>query len=480
MTSKKESPKNTALTLEVTGSDVQIMPGASFSASSPRAASAKGSKAPALETPPIGAAQGKGDGKGSDRYAKWDFPKLIMDKIELVETAYNAIDYNVKTMLGQGILYVRKQDLANGFSQAKRHFDPEIERFISRNFIQEEFLVAKAWDMNTVFNAFSQHIFNINRSKIIQLKHLEAEFSRVSRFNESKGTVDRKNLYYSAEFIRNIKDSDLDDSSKSTTFDLYNLNDFMWLQNMVAKSATNFAHHTRPRTPRSFYYAKGPFEGLYREKGWADAAGKVPEILYHMQNDQMRLKYIIYVSVEYFEEIYGQSVWMAFTAAQKKEKFEKFRDEIQAKLVGSENIYSTLTLMCKRDLAGNLKKNIIIETFDDKAKSDLWVPDSDHADQHLLRGHGVPPSQFDVSNSNIKMNTTSGSAGRQGFNQLVTLNTYLQRLLLMDLQIVADFNTANGWSNWDVMFFIDDITHTTTNNVESGIQTNDKTIQIGN
>jgi ATP-dependent Clp protease adapter protein ClpS len=72
------------------------------------------------------------------------------------------------------------------------------------------------------------------------------------------------------------------------------------------------------------------------------------------------------------------------------------------------------------------------------------------------------------------MNSTSGSDTRQGFNTAVTMNTWLQKIVLYDVQLMADFNTMMGYKNWDVQFFIDDITHTTINQQESGIVPTDK------
>jgi hypothetical protein len=215
--------------------------------------------------------------------------------------------------------------------------------------------------------------------------------------------------------------------------------------------------------------------GLFREKGWTDVNITVPEVVYALQNSQISLKYIIYISKEYFELKMGAQAWLALSPAERQGKFDELRNEIHAKLVGVENIAASLALMCDRDFNGNLRKTIEIEVIDDKMKSGMWVPDSDHANAQTVRAFNVPTSMFGLSNSNVKMNSQSGSADRQGFNNMVTLNTPVQKVLLSHLQIMANFNAMNGWKNWDVVFFIDDITHTTINNQETGIQKDDRT-----
>lgn len=442
------------------------MPGASF-----------GSKKPdTLEMPAVAAAYAKSDGKGSDRYAKWDWKKTILDKIEKEPMAYSAIENKAFALLGQGIMYVRKADLAAG--TVKRHHDPEIERLLERNAMETDFLQAQAFDIAGLYNNFSQAVFNISRTKILQLKHLEAEYSAVSKFNESKKTLDRKNIYYSGEFSRQMSDTILDDPKKTTVLDLYDPLNWNFFTENVKKKATSFGIQSRIKTPRSFFYSTPIHLGLFRDKGWVDNNILVPEVVHAMSTNQISLKYIIYISVEYFEALYGKAVWLKFTPEEQKAKFEALRKDIENKLVGTKNVFSSMTLLCDRDFQGNLRKTIQIEAIDDKLKTDSWVPNSDHGNQNIIRGFNVPTSMYGLSNSNLRMNTQSGSANREGFNNMVTLNTPVQRLLLAPLQIMADFNAANGWSNWDVKFFIDDITHTTINNQETGIEKSDTALNI--
>lgn len=447
----------------------------------------KGGKAGLLgkdELPAQTATKAKDEGRASQKYAKCDWQKDILDKIEIVETAANAIEYNVRTLLGQGLLYVKKSDMATGKSNVMRHYSPEIEAFLSRNFIQTDFLVGKANDLCTLFNGFAEHIFNQTRTKIVQLAWKEFEYSRVEQYSKAKGTFDRKNLYYSALFANGeVSDAKLSDTELTSVIPLFDPLDFMWLQNAQKSKMSKFAVHSRPRTSRSAYYPKPPHLGLYRPKGWVDSAANVPVINNAMQNNQICLRYILYISQKYLEtwcKVETGKDYITMSPSEKKEQFDNLVAKIEKKLVGTDNVWSTLALLALQDSQGSFIKPIEVVAVDDKAKNDTWVPTSDHADMHITRGHMLPTSIMGIQNSNIRMNTNSGSANREGFNTVVTLNTYLQNLLLLDLQIVADFNYANGWSEWDVQFFIDDMTHTTTNNVENGLQPSNNAPQIKN
>lgn len=482
---KQEKPQDTALELHVmtnTEGVVQnvVMPYAAVGGG-------VGAKANILtpdDLPKAMVASANDEGRASERYARWDWIKGILDKTEQVETTANAIEYNVRALLGQDVLYVKKLDMAQGKSNVQRHYSAEIEAFLSRNFIREEFLVGKANDLCTVFNGFSECIFNVSRSKIVQVAWKEAEFSRVEQFSKSKGTFDRKNLYYSSMFAAGeLSDSKLLDPSLTTIIPLFNPLNLTWYQDAIKAKYEKFAVHTRPRTSRSFHYARAPWMALYKDEGWVDAAGNVPIIVNAMQTNQICLRYVIYISQKYLEtwvKVETGKDYITLTAKEKKEQFDALTKKIQDKLVGTKNVWSTLSLLALQDGMGNFIKPILIEPVDDKTKSGTWVPDTDHADQHIYRGHQLSTSMLGLSNSNVKMNSTSGSDTREGFNTVVTLNTYLQRLLLMELQMIADFNFGNGWSEWDVQFFVDDMSHTTTNNVENGLKPSGNGTQIGN
>lgn len=408
------------------------------------------------------------DGRGSERYERWDVPKLIAQKIQDVPIAASAIENTANLLLGQGVAYMRRADMLAG--NYRRHYDPEVEKMFCSSQAYD-FLEGKAYDIAGLYNAFTQHILSISGNKIVQLKQLESLYSRVSKFSPAKKTQDRELLYYSGEFSRTITDADLDNKEKTTVFDLYDPNDPAWIYTRAKSRKRTFAAQSRVRTINSFYYAMPTHLGLYREKGWVDALKNVPEVVYTLQMNQVSLKYIIYVAVEYFHLKYGTQEWLAMSIKQQQAKFTEFRDELKKNLLSTGSVNATVTMLCPQNPDGSLKKLVVIEPVDDKTKTGMWIPDSDHGNQEIVRGHNQPTSLYGLSNSNVRMNTESGSANRQGFNQLVTLNTPRQRLLLADYQIAADWNAANGFSNFDVVFYIDDITHTTTNDQETGIIT---------
>lgn len=424
------------------------------------------------DTPAVKAAKANADTKSTKRYAEFGendgLVKLILDKLEKSHLAYDAIEKNANALQGQKIVYYNLDDLAKGIVQ--QAYDPEIESVIREDAHRFEHIGGKAWDLATFWNAACQHIFNMKRTKIVRLKHLEFEFSKISKFHPTQGTFDRTQLFYSSNFTRTVKASDFDDPTQVTTFDLYDPDDPYFFQNLIKKKAATFATHTRPRTSRSFFYALPKHAGLYVENGWIDNTIEVPQMVMAMAKNQVSLRYIFYFTEMYFFLRFGENQWIEMSPEDRQKKFDEVGAEMETKLVGTKNAYSSLRLMMGKNMnTGEYEKLVYIEAVDDKAKVGTWVPTTDEGNKQIVMGHGWNPSAYGLSNSNVRMNSTSGSANRESFNTVVSLNTPAQMLLLSDYQLMANFNAANGHKNWRVLFAIEDIAHTTTNEQENGL-----------
>lgn len=432
----------------------------------PTAAAKKG-KAGADATTAAPPAIAKSDGKGSDRFKKWDTPKLILDKIEKVPIAARAIEDKAMLLLGQRLNYIKKSEYLKG--NIVEFKSEEVENFLTANAIRTEYLPARAFDLVAMYNCFSQFIFNLNRTKILQLVHLEAEYSRVSKLTPAKGVFDRQYLYYSFLFSDRISDNDLDNPDKVVTLTLHDHSNLQFLNQFILKKGASFARQSRIRTPRSFYYATPTHIGAYKEGGLVDILDNANDVILNAQQNQMGLKFILFITHQFFELKFGKMEWRTqFTDQQKYDAFEETRKSLEEKLIGTKNVNSALTMLIDKPFGGNIEELIIIKPIDDKFKTGTWLPDVDHGNKQVLIAHGVPSSMYGLTNSNVKMNTESGSANREGFNQVVTMNTPQQEILLQDLQLVADFN------NFDALFFVEDITHTTINQQETGIQKTEK------
>lgn len=468
----KKKPQNTALELgimtDTKGRVVEV-----YQTPTARFASVGVAKS---DTPGVAPAKGKNNLTSLRRHANWGLddklPNLILDAIEEVPIAANAVRYNAEALMGKEIIYVKKSEIQKGETQLQRAYNPEVEAFLKQNHALTEFFPAQAFDLSSLYNGFSELIFNKGFNKIVQIAHKEAEYSRISRNVEQFGISDRELLYYSTEFpLGRIDATSYDNPKKVATLPLYDPLDFNFIDNIVKARQPKFAYHSRPRTARSFYYATMPHQGLYKKDGWIDSAKRVPVIINKMSDNAISMKYLVYVSEEYFKSVMGASAWIALTPKERQEKFDDFATQIKTQLVGTDNVFSSLTIMCK-EFNGQMVKNVVFEAVDDRAKNDTWIPTTNAADQQIVQGHSVNPGQIGLMPAGASMDRVSGSSNRQSFNTHVTMNTWLQRLMLSPYQLAADFN------GWDCLFLVDDVTHTTTNQQESGIIQNDKSIKV--
>jgi len=206
--------------------------------------------------------------------------------------------------------------------------------------------------------------------------------------------------------------------------------------------------------------------GLTRENGWLDVNNKIPEIINAMMNNQISVKYVIHIPMTYFQlrhEGFNQK-----DEHEREKIIDAFIKDINAKLQGHENIYTSIAYLFQEHENGSAEGQIKIEAIDEKTRKDAWVPSADHSNAQIVQALGLHPSQMGLAPQGGKMGAGSGSDQRESFNTGVQLNTIEQDILLEPLNWIATFNAQTD-PNWDVTFYIDHSLHTTTNSVETGI-----------
>lgn len=404
-----------------------------------------------------------------ERWARWGYrdnlPSLIREKIYAVPMAAQATWKLVQMMFGNGIGYYRNEDLRNG-NKIQRYYSPAIERFLRLNRIETHYLPAQFLDWRFNMNTFSELIFSGDRQVITNIYHKSAEFCRLSVQNKKTRTIDW--LYYSPEFTGG-RTPNVDKILKIPLYQWQNSR--MFLERLPGKK---FAWHSMLPTPGVFYYARPVWMGLLKDQGWLDVSAKVPEVVYAMMNNQIRLKYHVLVPESYYEIRYTE--WQTYTHEQRNKIIDEHVAEINKTLKETKNLYSSLVSFFREGIQGDEGK-VVIEAIDDKIKENSWVPSSNAADAQIVQGLGLHPSQLGLAPEGGKMGAGSGSDQRESFNTGVQLNTIEQQILLEPLNWIATFNAQTN-PDWDVTFFIDHTTHTTTNNQEDGLQPSPTTIEV--
>lgn len=392
-------------------------------------------------------------------------PTLIREKVDLVPMAGQTMYRLMGAMYGNGLAYYRNEDLKDG-PQVQRAYDPVIEQWLRRCRLRHEWLLPQFLGYRYHFNAFSQLIFNRRRDQVTGIYHLDGEFCRKSRQDEVSLRCEQ--LYYSAEFASTYGRS-LRRGFAIPMLD-WQTDTRQWLERSGGYKA---AWHSHLRTPGTIYYATMPWVGLFRDKGWLDNAAAVPEIVHAMQRNQIMLKYQIMIPMSFFQARYPD--WNTYDSEKKEQLMDEITDYIEHELTDTQNAYKSITTFFSHDQMGKEVGKISIEAIDDKIKRDSWVPTSNTADAQIVQGLGMHPSQLGLAPEGGKMGAGSGSDQREAFNTMVNLNTLEQEIVLEPLNWAAAFNAQTD-PRWDVTFFIDHTTHTTTNNQEDGLVPSPTTI----
>jgi hypothetical protein len=406
-------------------------------------------------------------------HAAWgasdSLPRKILTRLSQVPIASRAVFDMASLLVGRGVLYVSDADLQKGESNISRAFDSEIDAFIRRNRLYTATLYGLANDISSIYNGFVECITDSFGEKIIQIRRLPATNCRLSRLSET--TMRSDFLYYSNEFGVGLLPN-YNDPKSVVKLPLFDPDDFGAIERMKAEGITHFAYHIKPPSPQYGYYAVAPWNGIYLDSGWADVAAAVPRIVKAMQDNQIALKYIIWISEQYMISRFPR--WSSMLEPQRKAAQDQVTAEIERKIVGVDRVFSSLTMIAKEGPDGKMYGKIQVVPIEDKAKTGTWIPDTAAANREILYGHMANPTLVGIQ-AQGGAEAGSGSDKLQSRNNSVSQFAILQELLYEPLNFLV-----KEWNGWAYTFLVDNIIHTTTNNQESGIVPSDKRPTIKN
>jgi hypothetical protein len=407
-------------------------------------------------------------------WAPWgvndDVPNRIQAKLEQVPLAYQTIYKLAQMLYGNGLAYYRRSDVMQALEagealKIKRAYVPVVEEFLRRNRIASRWYMAQAMDYRVLINSFSELIYDNDRRLITGLYHKEALFSRLSKQNQNNLRIEY--LIYSKRF--GFEQPREDELKK---IPLYQWDDEAAFFERLR--GTKFAWHTCFPMPGVTYYPKAPWLGLFRKNGWMDTAISVPEVVNAMMHNQIRLKYQILIHINYLKEMYPE--WDNYDARQRDLALDRIVKKIDDSLVGTTNAYKSITNVFGTNALGQEIGKVEIVSIDDKVKNDQWVPSATAANAEIVTALGGSNSMMELAPDSGKIGGGSGSDKREIFNTIIGNNTVEQDILLEPLNFVMEYNARTN-PDWDVVFFIDHTSHTTSNLRENGMQPASTTLQ---
>jgi len=391
-------------------------------------------------------------------YAPWGLnnqrPNEVRRALAPVAIAGQTLEKLAKMMYGNGLYYYDAETRARE-GHIKRAYNPEVEHFLEANEIGTQWLFPQILDYKYHYNAFSEFVLSRDKQKITGLSHKEAEFCRLSRQNPRTKVIEY--LLYSTRFAY---DGHPPKGEPKAIPLMPWFNKGRFIQKLRKRK---FAWHSRVKNPSgAVYYPRQPWLGLMGPDGWLEVSKNVPGIVNAMQRNQIALKYIIYIPVEYMA--LRHEGFMSYTDEQKQAAIKKLSDHYNASLKGTDNLYKSITTMFTQDRTNKMDiGRIEIVAVDNKLKENAWIPSSETADTQVVAGLGGSPTIAGLANSAGKMGAGSGSDKREMYNIEISTNTIDQDIILRPLNLISIYN------GWGVRFGFDHMVHTTKDKNDNGI-----------
>lgn len=369
------------------------------------------------------------------------FPLLAQAYIEKSSILAGALRDIIAFTYGMGIFCYKTEEVAKDGSELVRIVhDAKIEAWMEQSLINR-YCLQTISDYYRLGNAVPWFI--MKDQQVHQLRVIKAPRARLEKVNPDSGYKDY--LFESGQWetlvarniSREIKKEDSRIIKKLRLLDPY---DFFWQLGTTAfKSQNEFAFWIDTYTSDREYYHDSAWHTAIRN-GWLDIDIGVPEMKKALFQNAITLRYKISIHIDYWEQIYGKSQWMAKSVEEKTNIMREKFNEIEKNLKGAANAYKSITSEHYIDARGNLQDKIKIEVIDDKLKDGSFLPDGQQAAGVILATIGLDPSIPGISIPGAQSNSRSGSDKREGLFVLNNKLKIVRDAILEPLYMVKKIN----------------------------------------
>jgi hypothetical protein len=396
------------------------------------------------------------------QYIPWgnndNIPSQIINNVYKNPSLATGLEFNVMLGYGDGIMPVRKTLENNQLKLIPVLDNKEINTFLDDNDINGYFL-EQLTDLKFIYNVFPEVILSRAKDpakrKVVEINHKEATFSRLQRMDPN-GII--QNHLYCSKFGSTlaIKPGDV-----TITPMLDYKNPILDLKRKLGLSprlngkyiSENQYRYIVPMylpTPGHFYYQQ-PYWWSIFESGWFDYACAIPKFKKALLQNQMTIKYMVYIMPEYWAELYTAE---GITDAKKKKaRMDLEYQNIQDFLSGEDNTgKAVISKITYRD--GKENPYIKIVPIENAFKGGEYIEDSQEASNIISFALGVHPAVIGADN---KSGSINGTEARELFIIKQALMKPIRDRLLRPLYLVK---AINGWPD-DIHFTIPNLELTT-------------------
>lgn len=400
---------------------------------------------------------------GSDN----DLPQQIITKVSKSPDMSTNMLFNIASGYGEGVVPVRRV-----FENGKTTIVPvndnqEINDFFENNDISG-YLLEQLTDLNYFYMSFPEIILNRESSekrRVVELCSKDAAFSRwgvmkmdnqVEYPDNAPGTIEYH--YYSAVWADRTPKVEELVATRVLSFK----NPVLDLKRRIGREPwpdlkindENVFRYIIPvefPTPGRFYYQK-PYWYSLIESGWYDFATMIPEFKKALLTNQMTIKYMVYISDQYFTSLFAEEG--INDDVKKRARIKQEYDNIQNFLAGAKNTGKATISKIKYSPDGKEHPMIKIIPIENHFKGGEYIEDSEEVSNILAYGMGVHAS---LIGSHGKAKTISGTETRELFIIKQALLKPIRDRLLRPFYVIK---AINKWPA-DIYFAIPNLELTT-------------------
>lgn len=328
--------------------------------------------------------------------------------------------------------------------------------FFERNDIPL-FILQQLTDMVTFYNAFSELAYAKDSNDIAYIRHREAVFSRWSIMDD-RGQINWH--YYSSKWDRNPDAKDvictkvLDEFEALKELEMYAAN---------KKRLIFPAYMPSPGKP---YYSRPEWYSIFTS-GWYDHSCMVPKLKKAILKNQLGVKYIIYVSPEYFDNIFKTEGIDTTDSAAVKKRTDEIKADFNKYLSGEDNANKAILTLKKLipSASGTAQEHKWVEIVpvQNDLKGGEYIDDTESTANIICYAMGVHSALIGATPGK-NSNTLGGSNARE---------LYLMKQALMKpivdrcMRVLKVIKQHNKWDK-DVMITIPEYIFTTLDQNKSG------------
>ncbi len=321
------------------------------------------------------------------------------------------------------------------------------------------FMQQQLTDVAYFYNAFPELILDENYSKVRAIRHKEAVFSRWGKAN-AKGDI---NWHYYADWNDNPTEKDIIATRVLDEFDTARDLDIFKAQH----KAKRFIYPVYMPSPGKPYYSQPEWYSIFRS-GWYDHSTMVPKLKKAILRNQLGVKFIIYVSQDYFKNICKMEGIDPNDRKAYTERVNKEKDAFNSFLAGETNANKAILAIKDRvaTASGTMEsKWIEITPIDNKIGGGEYIDDTESTANIICYAMGVHSSLIGATPGKSS-STLGGTQARELYMMKQACMKPIVDRVMRPLRFIKQYN---GWDK-DIYINVPEYIFTTLDQNKSGKQ----------